>query len=202
MNLSINLLIVVITVVVSLLAFRDSRLIRQLSMVPPAVESGQYYRLVTYGFVHADGMHLAFNMITLYFFGRLTEQLLTQIMGAGGYPLFYLAALLISILPSYLKHREDTRYLSLGASGAVSAVLFIYVLVAPWSMIFVFFLPVPAIVFAVLYVLYSLWMDRRGSDSINHSAHLIGGAFGIVFMLIVEPRLALLFVERLMSPLG
>ena len=202
MNLSINLLIVVITVVVSLLAFRDSRLIRQLSMVPPAVESGQYYRLVTYGFVHADGMHLAFNMITLYFFGRLTEQLLTQIMGAGGYPLFYLAALLISILPSYLKHREDTRYLSLGASGAVSAVLFIYVLVAPWSMIFVFFLPVPSIVFAVLYVLYSLWMDRRGSDSINHSAHLIGGAFGIVFMLIVEPRLALLFVERLMSPLG
>lgn len=202
MNLSINLLIVVITVVVSLLAFRDSRLIRQLSMVPPAVESGQYYRLVTYGFVHADGMHLAFNMITLYFFGRLTEQLLTQIMGAGGYPLFYLAALLISILPSYLKHREDTRYLSLGASGAVSAVLFIYVLVAPWSMIFVFFLPVPSIVFAVLYVLYSLWMDRRGSDSINHSAHLIGGAFGIVFMLIVEPKLALLFVERLMSPLG
>ena len=200
MDLSINLLIVIITVGISLLAFRDGQLIRKLAMVPPAVNAGQYYRLVTYGFVHADGMHLAFNMITLYFFGGLTERLISQLMGVGGYPLFYLAALLASILPSFLKHRHDARYLSLGASGAVSAVLFIYVLVAPWSMILVFFLPVPAIVFAVIYVIYSLWMDRRGADNINHSAHLIGAAFGVIFVLLIEPKLALVFVESLFSP--
>ena len=202
MNLSVNLLIVIITVGVSLLAFRDASLIRRLAMVPPAVKAGQYYRLITYGFVHGDGMHLAFNMITLFFFGGLTEQLISRIMGVGGYPLFYLAALLASILPSYLKHRDNPNYLSLGASGAVSAVLFIYVLVAPWSMFLVFFLPVPAIVFAVIYVVYSIWMDRRGADNINHSAHLIGAAFGIVFMLAVEPSLGLQFVERLLSPLA
>ena len=86
--------------------------------------------------------------------------------------MFYLGGLIFAILPSYLKHKNDVRWASLGASGAVSAVLFAYVLFEPWKLIFVFFIPVPAIIFAVLYVAYSIWSGKKGNSNINHSAHL------------------------------
>ncbi len=203
MNSIVNLGIIAVTVVVSLLALQRHDLLRELWLDPLAIKRrGQYYRLVSYGLVHADMQHLLFNMITLFFFGGLSEQLISQYLGPAGYVLFYTTALVVSILPSYLRHRDNPRYLSLGASGAVSAVLFVYVLLAPWSLIFVFFIPVPAIVFAVLYIGYSVYMDQRRSDNVNHSAHLIGALFGMLFVSVMEPRLPGNFLRQLLGPIG
>ena len=145
-------------------------------------------------------MHLLFNMMTLYFFGRQIEVLMSGLVGAWVYPVFYVSALVVSILPTYLKNQHNPNYLSLGASGAVSAVLFAFILIAPWQLIFVFFIPLPAIVFAVLYVGYSIWMDRRGGDRINHSAHLAGAAYGMMFMLLMDGRILGHFLQQLLNP--
>ena len=195
-------ILVGLTVAVSWLAFERPKLLDRLTLWPPAIDrKHEYDRLVTYGFVHADWMHLLFNMITLYFFGPLAERFYAAVAGPLVYPVFYLSALVASILPTYLRHRHDAHYRSLGASGAVAAVLFTYVLFNPWGMIGVFFIPVPAIVFGVLYLGYSVWADRQGHGNINHSAHFWGAAYGIAFAVLVEPRLPAVFVDSLMAPL-
>lgn len=195
-------LLIAITGLVSWQAFNSRRLADRLILWPPAISRHrQYDRLIGYGFIHADWAHLIFNMITLFFFGRLIEQVMAQISGSVlTFPLFYLGALVVSILPTYLKNKNNPNYLSLGASGAVSAVLFAFILLSPWSLIFVLFIPAPAIVYAVFYVGYSLWMDKRGGDQINHSAHLAGAAFGVLFMLCMEPGILGHFLQRLANP--
>src|SRR5699024_3831736 len=96
--------------------------------------------------------------------------------------------------------RRRSDYVSLGASGAVSAVLFAFILLQPWEVFFVFFIPLPALLYAVAYVRYSIYMDRQGRDNINHSAHLWGAAYGVVFTLAVDPRVAAMFLERVTHP--
>ena len=189
-----------ITCLVSWIAFNNRKLADRLILWPPAIDKHrQYDRLLTYGFIHADFMHLLFNMITLFFFGPLIEQLMGRI-GVWVFPVFYLSALVVSILPTYLKNQKNPNYLSLGASGAVSAVLFAFILLQPWQLIFVFFIPLPAIVFAVLYLGYSIWMDKRGGDRINHSAHLSGAAYGVLFMVVMQPRVLGYFLSQLQRP--
>ncbi|RYZ71019.1 MAG: rhomboid family intramembrane serine protease [Lysobacteraceae bacterium] len=193
--------LIAITCLVSWLAFNNRKLADRLILWPPAIDKQkQYDRLIGYGFIHADFMHLLFNMLTLYFFGRHIEVLMTGLSGPWVYPLFYLSALVVSILPTYLKNQHNPNYLSLGASGAVSAVLFAFILVAPWQLIFVFFVPLPAIVFAVLYVGYSIWMDRRGGDRINHGAHLAGAVYGVMFLVIMRPQVLQHFLAELQNP--
>ena len=199
----VTLAIVAVTVLVSWQAFGNRRLLERLLLWPPAVErQRQYDRLVTHGFVHADWQHLLFNMITLYFFGRGVERMFAPYIGTVGFVLFYLSAIVVAILPTWLRHRHDPQYRSLGASGAVSAVLFAFILTQPWALIFVFFITVPAIVYAVLYVGYSVWMDRRGGDNVNHSAHLWGAGYGVLFTVMMEPRVVELFLARLVSPMS
>ena len=197
----INFAIVAITCLISFAAFSNPRLIERFVLWPPAIQrQHQYDRLVTHGFIHADFQHLLFNMITLYFFGRLIERFFAAYIGEVGFLLFYLSALVVAILPTYIGHRSDAGYRSLGASGAVSAVLFAFILLQPWSMIYVFFLPLPAIVYGVLYVGYSIWMDRHGRDNVNHSAHLWGAGYGVLFTLLLEPRVGPAFLQGLMQP--
>ena len=194
-------LIIAVTCVISFLAFRNEKLISDLILWPPAISRGkQYYRLLSYGFIHADGQHLLFNMITLFFFGRLIEQFVMGYVGTLGFVAFYLSAIVVSILPTYMKNIGNPAYRSLGASGAVSAVLFGFVLLQPWTTIYIFFIPCPAIVYAVVYIAYSIYMDRQNSDNINHSAHLWGAAYGVLFLLAMEPRLFGVFLQSLMQP--
>jgi len=203
MESPVTILIIVATCVVSWMAFNNQRLADRLILWPPAIDrSKQYDRLITHGFIHADFGHLLFNMITLFFFGRAVEQVFVQKIGMIGYLVFYLAAIVVAILPTYAQHRHDSHYRSLGASGAVSAVLFSFILMAPWSGIYLFFIPIPipAIVYAVLYVSYSIWMDRRGGDNINHSAHLWGAGFGVMFTLIMDPSVLSHFLSQLSHP--
>ncbi|HEV2608534.1 MAG TPA: rhomboid family intramembrane serine protease [Xanthomonadaceae bacterium] len=196
-----TLIIIGITCVVSFAAFGNPKLLDALIFWPPAVtRKHDYSRFLSYGFVHGDFQHLLFNMITLYFFGRVIEGFVNSQLGTYGFGFFYLLGLIVSILPTYFQHRNDENYRSLGASGAVSAVLFAFILFQPWAMIYVFFLPLPAIVYAVLYVGYTIWANRRGGGRINHSAHLWGAAYGIAFVLVLKPEVLSLFVERLMHP--
>ena len=192
--------IIIITVIISMVAFSNQNVMNRLIFWPPAMQRGQYDRFITHGFIHADGMHLLFNMFTLFFFGSIIESFYRQYFYDLGFILFYLGGLIFAILPSYLKHKNDVRWASLGASGAVSAVLFAYVLFEPWKLIFVFFIPVPAIIFAVLYVAYSIWMDKRGGDNINHGAHLAGAAYGVLFLVVMDAGVIGHFLEELSHP--
>lgn len=199
--MSVTLIIIAITCAVSMVAFNRPKMIEALILWPPAVaRNNDYYRLISYGLVHADFSHLLFNMITLYFFGRAMEPFYNSAMGEFGFAIFYLLGLVVSIVPTYLKHKDDPQYRSLGASGAVSAVLFAFILFQPWALIYVFFLPVPAIVYAVLYVAYTIYSERQGGDNIDHSAHLWGAAYGVVFTLVMEPRVMGVFLGALFNP--
>lgn len=198
----VTLALIAVTCIVSVSAFGNPRLLEALVLWPPAISRRhQYWRLLSYGLVHADGSHLLFNMLTLFFFGRAMEGLYAQYLGPFGFALFYAGGLLVSILPSWWMHRRDPNYRSLGASGAVSAVLFAFILLQPWAMIFVFFLPLPAILYAVAYIAYSIWMDHTGGrDRVNHSAHMWGAAYGVLFTVFMEPRVVLVFVDQLQHP--
>ena len=201
LNLPFNhtVTLILITVVISLLAFTNQNLQNRLLFWPPAIQKGQYDRFIGHGFIHADGTHLLFNMITLFFFGSVIEMFYRQYLYELGFVLFYLGGLIAAIIPSYLKHKNDYHWASLGASGAVSAVLFAYILFEPWKLIFVFFIPVPAIIFAFLYVGYSIWSGKRGNSNINHSAHLWGAAYGVIMTIALEPRLLPRFINKLVN---
>lgn len=200
--MSLTMVIVAVTVLISWRAFTDQRLLARLILWPPALQrQRQYERLLTYGFIHADWSHLLFNMITLWSFGTQIERIFSQWIGPLGFVVFYLSAIVVSILPTYLSHQSDANYRSLGASGGVSAVLFAFILFDPWSKLIIFPIPVPipAFLFALLYVGYSIWMDRRGVGNVNHSAHLWGAAYGVVFTLLLAPNVAAHFVQRLLG---
>jgi membrane associated rhomboid family serine protease len=203
MNGIVTIALIAVTALVSWQAWERPKLLERLILWPPAVDRyRQYDRLLTHGFIHADGMHLIFNMITLYSFGQAMERYFTARIGPVGYLLFYLSAVVVAILPTYMRHRNDSGYRSLGASGAVSAVLFASILLDPWAGIYLFLIPipVPAFVFAGLYIWYTMWMDKRGGDNINHSAHLWGALYGMMFTLLLQPALAGQFLRRLVSP--
>lgn len=191
MELTITLIIIIITTLVSLGAFNNQKILNDLIFYPPAIHrQNQWYRFITCGLIHADFGHLLFNMLSLYFFGRYVEQVFfLQFFPESGkalYLIMYLTALIVSILPTYFRHKDDYYYRSLGASGAVSAVIFAGVIIAPTSTIYFFFIPMPGFVFGILFLVFSTIMDRRGGDNINHSAHLWGALYGLAFILVAS----------------
>lgn len=194
-------LIIIITVVVSLVAWQNKTFLGRLVFDPIAItRHKQFDRFLTSGFVHGDGMHLLFNMITLYFFGRVMERFYIQELGSLGFVGFYTLAIIASSIPDYLRHKNNPRFASLGASGGVSAVLFAFILLAPWEIIYLFFIPIPAIIFAIGYVGYSVWADKRGTGRINHLAHLAGAGFGVIATIAIKPAIIVHFLSALLNP--
>jgi membrane associated rhomboid family serine protease len=204
MSQSITTIILVLTTIISLAAFSNSRLMDALIFWPPAISMRhQYYRFVSCGFIHADLMHLAFNMFTLYFFGRALENYYMGILGLQHYyyTLLYLTALIVANIPSYLKQRDNYNYRSLGASGAVCAVMFAFIMISPWETLYIFArIPIPAIVYAVLFLGYTIYMSRRGGDNVNHDAHLWGALYGVVFTILARPSVVASFLNELSHP--
>ena len=143
----------------------------------------QYDTMIMSGFIHADMQHLLFNMITFYFFAFPMERFL----GTTRFVVLYLVGLVISHTCTWYKERRNPQYASLGASGAISAVLFAFIVYFPTTMLFVFFLPMPALLFAVLYVGYSWWAAKNARDRINHDAHLCGALSGWGFVAVTDP---------------
>jgi membrane associated rhomboid family serine protease len=191
-------MLVVVTGIVSFLAFNNQQLSDKLILWPRAMHKPEeYYRLLTSGFIHGDIAHLLFNMISLFFVGSYVEQVFAMFSNKNLYLLLYLGGIVVASLPSFVKHRNDPYYRSLGASGGVSAVIFSLVYLAPWVRLSIFFLPMPGIVFAVLYVVYSIYMSRRGQGPVNHDAHLWGALFGFVFTFICDPTHGFLFISQL-----
>lgn len=201
MDISLTVTIILITAIISFTAFGNSKVINDLIFWPPKIKNQrQYYRFLTSGFIHADLGHLAFNMITLYFFGRVMEAFFIARIGKVGFLLFYAFGIICSEIPSYIRHLKNYNYRSLGASGAVTAILFSFIIMAPWETLYVFFFPLPAIVFAVLYFIYTAYMAKKGGDFINHSAHLWGAIYGIVVTALIEPGIIPHFIYQLMHP--
>jgi membrane associated rhomboid family serine protease len=200
---TITLTIIVLTCLISAAAFNNIGITDALIFWPPAINiRHQYYRFFTCGLIHADFMHLAFNMITLYFFGKIMEP---WYMGELGLPHFYYfilyaGAVIVANIPTYIKRRDDYNYRSLGASGGVCAVLFAFVLLRPWTTITVLVFPVPAIIYAGLFLAYSIYMGKKGGDNINHDAHFWGALFGVVFTIAAHPAVVNTFLSELSHP--
>ena len=201
---SITTIIIVLTSIISFLAFNNPRLMDALIFWPPAVSMRhQYYRFISCGLIHANIMHLAFNMITLYFFGKALESYYMGILGLQHYffTILYFTALVVANIPSYFKQYDNYNYRSLGASGAVCAVMFAFILISPWERLQLFFyIPMPAIIYAVLFLGYSIYMSRRGGDRVNHDAHLWGALFGVLFTIAVHPSVVSSFLNELSQP--
>jgi membrane associated rhomboid family serine protease len=191
MELSITLILVIITVIVSLTGFSNQKVIDDLIFYPPAVSRhNQWYRFFSCGLIHADYGHLIFNMLALYLFGKGVENGFVDLIGPSGryvYLFMYVSALLISLLPTYFRNKDNYHYKSLGASGAVSAVIFAGLMLAPETEVFIFFIPIPipGFIFAPLYLLISAVLDRRGGSNINHSAHIWGAIYGLAFVIVM-----------------
>lgn len=201
--MSITIVIIAITVIVSLVAFSNDELLNKLIFYPARMNSpAEYYRFVTAGLIHADLIHLFFNMYVLYIFGNNVEYVYTAYIGKPYlFGVMYFFALIASSLPSFAKHRHDYYYRALGASGAVAAVLFSFVYYAPWSMLYFFgIIPIPAIIFAVIYLVYSAYAAKRGTDNIGHDAHFYGSVFGFLFTLLFDPTHGQVFIQQILSP--
>lgn len=187
----ITTIIIILTSFVSIRAFKDNELMSKIIFHPPAIKQGGWHRLFTYGVVHSDYTHLIFNMFTLYIFGMYIERVFKlvfgQITGSVFYIILYISALLVSITPTYFKQIENTSYYGLGASGAVSAIVFAYVLINPMNFMGIMFIPImlPAFLFGLIFIMISLSLEKKQFGGINHSAHITGGIYGIIYMIVV-----------------
>jgi len=189
MEISITLIIIIATSIISFIAFSNHKLLDQFIFYPPAVRRGQVYRFFSCGLIHADWGHLIFNMISLYLFGEAVESKFMEAFGPLGklvYLGMYILALAASVIPTYINNKDNYHYRSLGASGAVSAVIFAGILFFPLAKLGLFFIPiyVAGFLFGIIYLLVSGWLGKRGGGNINHSAHIFGALFGVGFTII------------------
>ena len=208
MQLSITLGIIIITALVSIGGFNNRKIIADLIFYGPAVSrQGQWYRFFSCGLIHADWAHLIFNMISLYFLGPYVEAHFEALFGSIGrwlYLLMYVSALAVSVLPTYFKHKDNYNYSSLGASGAVSAVIFAGLMLVPTLELFIFFIPIPipGFIFGPLYLLISAYMDRKGGDNINHSAHIWGALFGLGYLIVASYAVGYPVIQNAIEKIG
>jgi membrane associated rhomboid family serine protease len=206
--MNVTLLIIVITCIISLICFENRALFDQLKHHPASeARNNEWYRMVTSGFLHADYFHLGVNMYVLYGFGSFVENRFLDYYGLAFGRFIYLALYLIMIvladIPSFIKHKNNYSYSAIGASGAVSGVLFIFILMRPWAPLeLYFFIPIPAIVFGVLYLLYSSWASNNAKDNIGHDAHFYGAVAGMVLTAILLPYVLGDFLQQFVKGLS
>ena len=188
--MSITLYITVVTVIVSILAFYNAELMDKLIFHPYSVSrDNEWYRFISCGFIHADFMLLAFNMFSFYMFGDYVEQYFNMLFGQNGkllYLFLYLSALAVCLIPTYFQQKDRYNYNSLGASGAVSAIVFAGIFLMPTIQIGFFIIPpiIPGFIFGPIYLGITAYLAKQGQGGINHSAHLWGSLYGVVFLIV------------------
>jgi membrane associated rhomboid family serine protease len=205
-NFTITLALIVVTGLISWQSFNNFAMREKLLFEPYKMKRERdFFRFITHGFIHADIGHLLINMLVLYQFGEAIEIVFGNVFAPGTgrlmYLFMYLSAIVVSSIPDYLKHQDNYAYGALGASGATSAMVFSYILFSPWD--WFMFPPMPALVFGILYLIYSNYMARRGGDNIGHNAHFWGAVYGLAFtlgsMAILRPEMISFFWARLMQ---
>lgn len=200
--------IVILTSLISIIAFSNRDWFAKSQFNPYLVKHrNEWHRFLTHGFIHADWLHLIVNMYVLYQFGQQLEQIYLGWFGEKGklfYILLYVLAIILSSIPSYEKHKNDHWYNSVGASGAVSAVVFACILFVPTMKLALIFLPIPmpAFVFGILYLVYSYYMARKGTDNIGHDAHFFGAVFGIMFTILLDREIGKNFLRIITGYFG
>ncbi len=196
--------IIGITVLISYLAFQNSDLMSKLQFnAAQIIHRKEYYRLVSHAFIHANWSHLGVNMLVLYFFGRNIETYFDYYFGRSAnayFILLYFGGILASNIWSLAKNRNNYYYNAVGASGAVSAVLFASIFFDPWNLLYFFaIIPIPGIVFAIGYLFYSYYMSKKKNDNVAHDAHFLGAVFGFIFPILLKPSLFDKFIDNLFS---
>lgn len=200
-----TLIIVIVTSVVSIIAFSNRTLFSKLQFNPYQVyHRKEWYRIITHGFLHADWAHLIINMLVLYSFGTHVEYYFSQMVMYTWikfpllwYVIFYFLSLIVSSLTTLRKHKDDIWYNAVGASGAVSAVLFCCIFFDPrMTLMFMGIIPIKAYIFGPLYLIYSYYSGRRAADNINHDAHLLGAVFGFCFPMLIDIDMLQWFIRQ------
>lgn len=201
-----TIFIVIFTSLISILAFSRPELMYKLQFNPFQVHHRkQYYRMLTHGLLHADWVHLIINMLVLLSFGTAVEHYFGRLESTGSlkfpgliFILLYGGAVVVSSLTTLRKYKDNSMYNSVGASGGVSAVIFTSIFFAPWQNLLLYaIIPIPGILFGVLYLAYSHYMSKKASDNINHDAHFIGAVYGLVFPLFIDISLLGTFIDQL-----
>jgi membrane associated rhomboid family serine protease len=201
--MNITLILILATAGVSIFAFGNAEAFYKLKFNAWLIHHNrQYYRFFSYAFVHVDWMHLLVNMFVLFSFGSNVENYFAQLFGIRApyyFLLLYAGGIVFSTLFSYGKHKNNDLYNAVGASGAVSAVLFSSIVMNPqMSIIFLFLpIPIPAWIFGILYLVYSAYMARKGSDNIGHDAHFWGAVFGVIFTIALNPAFLTSFFRQI-----
>lgn len=203
------MLLIVANGIFSVMAFSNQQLFDKYKFNPYMVyHRKEWWRVFTGAFLHADWMHLAFNMFALYSFGRVVEGGILRPLFNDTAPLIYLGlyfgGLIFADIYSFEKHKHDVFYNSVGASGAVSAVVFLCIAFFPTAKMGLIFLPImiPGYIFAVLYLIYSFYAGRKGADNVNHSAHISGSIFGLLYAVIIYRDVVPEFINQIKFSLG
>jgi len=201
--MTVTLLLVAINVIISWQAFQKPAMLEKLKHWPYIEKKGsEYFRLISGMFLHGDYIHLALNIYALYSFGTLVEDQFVSIFGAAAGRIFYLLLYLLSgifaNLMTYYKHQDHPAFASVGASGAVSGVMFAFVIFYPLATLYLFYvIPIPGVIASVLFLLYSSYAARKGHGMIDHTAHFWGAVFGFVFTLLLKPALFQYFISQI-----
>lgn len=206
-NISFTIIIIILTALTSIMAFNNP-VMKGASLFYPYLmrKQGEWHRFITSGFIHADWLHLAVNMYVLYIFGDILEKYLLPVYFHQKarliFLIIYMGGMIVADIPSFFKHQHNPGFRSLGASGAVSAIVFAGIIINPWQGgIGLLFLPgitLPPVVFGVLYLIYTAYMSRRQIDNVNHDAHLYGALFGFLLPGILKPEIFKIFFEQIM----
>lgn len=195
---SLTLWIILLNTIVSLYAlYVDGRVLDK-GMLRPyrTFRNKTWYELITSGFLHANLTHLLVNMFVLYFFGTVIE----SVLGPIHFLMLYFSGLLISSIPSLVKHKDNPEYATIGASGAVEAVLFSFIFIYPTEKLILILLPIPipAWLFGLAFLAYSIFEGKRGKGNVNHGAHIAGAVWGILYLILFVPN----SVDRVLTVFG
>ena len=204
MVITANLIIIVITCAISIYAFNNPQIIQQFRHYPYHENSSKNFSgMLTAGFLHANYMHLGVNMWVLYIFGSEVERHLTtlelpQLLGNIIYVMIYITTIIGANYITFMKHKNNAHFSSIGASGAVSGVMFMFILLHPWSTLNLYFaIPIYAILFGIGYLVYSSWAAKNNQNGIDHMAHFYGAVIGMILFIAVSPSIFTDFIKQM-----
>lgn len=201
MNVDITIILIIVTAIISIQAFNQASFMQKLIFNPYVIHHNrEWYRFLSSGFLHADWIHLLLNVFILFSFGSVVQKYYAYFFGSAGNYLFvllYLSSIIAANASTYYAQKNNPSYNSLGASGAVSAVVFASILFQPTAKIYLYgLIGIPGYLAGIAYLIYSQYSSKNGKDNINHEAHFYGAVYGVVFTLVFKPSVFKFFLNQ------